>query len=240
MFTILPFETEFYKKHNYSVNYVGNPSVDAISKRPNQAQTREEFCIKNSLSAKPILALLPGSRKQEITSCLPRMLKAASHFTDFQIVISGAPGVEKEFYNHFLEQTPTKTSIVFGQTYDLVVQADAAVVNSGTAVLEVALLDTPQVVVYHVALGKFGMLMKDLFLKIKYVTLVNLIADKEIVKELLAHEFTVENIEKELNRIINDKAYLQKMKSNYQAMREKLGGTGASEKAAKAIFEALQ
>ena len=136
MFTILPFETEFYRKHNYEVTYVGNPCVDSVTSRPNQEQTVTEFCSKNALPEKPIIALLPGSRKQEIKGCLPVMLEAASRLPDYQTVISGAPGIEPDFYRQFIGSK--NMHVVFNQTYELLTHARAAVVNSGTATLETA------------------------------------------------------------------------------------------------------
>lgn len=237
MFTILPFETEFYKKHDYQVQYVGNPSVDSVSARPNQNETFSEFCEKNHLSEKPIIALLSGSRKQEIRSCLPKMVAAASQFKDYQMVIAGAPGIDKEFYSQFIKNNDV--NIVFGQTYDLLAQARAAVVNSGTATLETALIRTPQVVVYNVAFGRIAMFLKKLFIKVKYISLVNLIAEKEAVKELVAHHFTEENIRKELQKLLSDNTYRNQMLENYGIIAEKLGKSGAAKRAAEGIINAL-
>jgi len=143
MFTIFPFETGFYKKHNYSVEYVGNPSVDSVFLRPNQNQTFEEFCSKNKIEHKPVIAILAGSRKQEISACLPRMLESARQFREYQIVVGGAPGIDPAFYKSVVGDN--EINIVFGQTYDLLQHARAAIVNSGTATLETALIGTPQV-----------------------------------------------------------------------------------------------
>ncbi len=237
LFTILPFETDFYKKHDYEVSYVGNPTVDSITSRPNQEQTFAEFCLKNNLAEKPIIAVLPGSRKQEIKSCLPVILDAVKDFHNHQIVVSGAPGVDVDFYQKFIPQQ--NIQIVFNQTYELLSHAEAAVVNSGTATLETALIGTPQVVVYHVAFGKVALMLKDIFIKVKYVSLVNLIANKEVVKELLAHHFTAENVRNEVKILINDVDYRNKMMSGYKEIKKLLGEPGAAKNAARGIVESI-
>ena len=237
MFTIFPFETAFYAKHNYAVEYVGNPTIDSILSRPNQDQTLDSFCDENKLSNKPIIALLAGSRKQEISSCLPRMIESASRFSNFQSVIAGAPGVNPEFYDSIL--SGREISIVFGKTYDLLQQSQAAIVNSGTATLETALIGTPQVVVYNVILGRLALLMKDIIIKVKYISLVNLVAEKEVVKEMVAHQFTVENVSTELNKLLNDKNYRQKMLNEYSNVKNSLGDVGTAKRAAKKMVESL-
>ncbi|MFV0392185.1 MAG: lipid-A-disaccharide synthase [Paludibacteraceae bacterium] len=233
MFTILPFETEFYKKHNYKVNYVGNPTVDSIAERPNQNQTFEEFCLSNDLINKSIIAVLPGSRKQEIDKCLPIMLEALKDFSTHQIVVSGAPGIPSDYYLRFIKKNDIH--VVFNQAYELVAHADAAVVNSGTATLETALIGTPQVVVYHVAFGRIAMVLKKLFIKVKYVSLVNLIADREVVRELLGHHFTQENVKEEVEKLLNDKNYLDNLLEGYQIVKNRLGTPGAAKQAAEGI-----
>ena len=238
MFTILPFETEFYAKRRYKVEYVGNPSVDSVYKRPNKEQTMEEFCYVNNLSPKPIIALLPGSRRQEIESCLLKMLESSERFTDYQVVVSGAPGIEPEFYKTVLKNK--EIQLVFGQTYELLQQASVAVVNSGTATLETALIGAPEVVVYHVAFGRLASLLKKLFIRVKYVSLVNLIAQKEIVKELVAHQFTTGNLTFELEMILRNDTYRQTMLNAYADIRKKLGKPGAAENAAKSIVKYLR
>ena len=238
MFTILPFETEFYKKHNYEVSYVGNPSVDSVASRPNQEQTLNEFCSKNTLSEKPIIALLAGSRKQEIKGCLPTMLEAASRFPYYQTIISGAPGIEPDFYRSFIGNK--NIHVVFNQTYELLAHAQAAVVNSGTATLETALISTPQVVVYKVAFGRIAMLLKPLVIKTKFISLVNLIAGKEVVRELLAHHFTPATVYNELHRLLNDTVYRSQMLKDYQDISLKLGAPGAARKAAEEMYGGLK
>lgn len=237
MYTIFPFETDFYKKHNYEVQYVGNPTVDSVSLRPNQTQTFEEFTQLNHLSDKPIIALLAGSRKQEISSCLPKMLEASTSFDDFQVVIAGAPGIEKDFYNQFISDK--NASIVFNQTYELVVHAKSAVVNSGTATLETAIIGTPQVVVYNVFGGRLAMLVKKLIIKVKYISLVNLIAEKEAVKELIAHLFTAEKVKNELALLLFDDEYRKNIELNYQIIAEKLGKPATAKRAAEKMIKNL-
>lgn len=238
MFTILPFETGFYAKRGYEVEYVGNPSVDSVYNRPNQEQTEDEFCRINNLGFKPIIAILPGSRKQEIESCLPKMIESAQHFTDYQIVVSGAPGIDSDFYTAVLKGKEFK--LVFNQTYELLQQASAAIVNSGTATLETALIGTPEVVVYHVAFGRLASLLKKIVIRVKYISLVNLIARQEVVKELVAHQFTAANITFELEMILRNEAYRQKMLDNYAKVRMTLGKPGAAENAAKKIVKYLR
>lgn len=238
MFTIFPFETEFYAKHQYPVEYVGNPTVDSVCTRPNQGQTFAEFRSENNLPDKPIIAILAGSRKQEILGCLPRMIDAGLRFSDYQVVIAGAPGIDADFYQSILNGK--NVHIVFGKTYDLLQQSKAAVVNSGTATLETALVGTPQVVVYHVPLGRIGNFVKDIFIQVKFVSLVNIVAEKLVVKELLAHLFTVENIATELEKILKNENYRQNMLIEYSNIKKSLGEPGAAEHAAKKIIESYK
>jgi lipid-A-disaccharide synthase len=237
VYTIFPFETAFYAKHNYDVDYVGNPSVDSVLLRPNQQQSFQEFCQLNQLNEKPIIALLCGSRKQEVLACLPKMLAAAKQYPEFQIVVAGAPGLSPDFYNALINKE--RTQIVFGQTYELLQQAHVAVVNSGTATLETALIGTPQVVVYHIILGRFTYLIKDLIMKVKYFSLVNLVADKEVVKELIFHFFTVKNLTQELKTLLYDETYRNKIKSEYARIQETLGEPNAAAKTAPKMIAEL-
>jgi lipid-A-disaccharide synthase len=238
VFTIFPFETAFYAKYNYSVEYVGNPSIDSVCLRPNQDQTFQEFCSINQLSKKPIIALLAGSRKKEILDCLSRMIDAATSFEDYQVVVAGAPGISADFYTDFIKGKPVQ--IVFGQTYELLQQAQAAVINSGTATLEAALIGTPQVVVYKIPFGKIGFFVKELVVQVEFVSLVNIVAEKLVVKELLAHLFTVKNVVAKLEEILNNKAYRQNMQNEYAVMKTRLGEPGAAERTAKKMVELLK
>lgn len=238
MFTIFPFETAFYAKHNYPVEYVGNPTVDSVCTRPHQDQSFADFCAENKLPAKPIIAILAGSRKQEIVGCLPRMVDAALRFPDYQVIIAGAPGIEADVYNSILKDR--NVSVIFGKTYELLQQARAAVVNSGTATLETALIGTPEVVVYHVPLGRIGYFVKEMVVRIKFVSLVNIVAGKLVVKELLAHLFTPKNIATELDLILNNTTYRQTMLQNYSIIKKALGEPGTAERAAKKMVELLR
>jgi lipid-A-disaccharide synthase len=238
MFTIFPFETAFYAKHNYDVEYVGNPTVDSVCTRPHQDQSFADFCSENKLPAKPIIAILAGSRKQEIVGCLPRMVDAGLRFPDYQVIIACAPGIEADLYNSVLKSRDV--SVVFGKTYELLQQSKAAVVNSGTATLETALIGTPEVVVYHVPLGRIGYFVKEMVVRVKFVSLVNIVAEKLIVKELLAHLFTVKNIAAELDLILNNTTYRQTMLQNYSIIKKALGEPGTAERAAKKMVKHLR
>ena len=237
VFTIFPFETEFYRKHNYEVEYVGNPTVDSINALCRKDENFTDFCKRHSLSEKPIIALLPGSRRQEISACLPTMIEAAESFPEYQIVISGAPGIEAGFYQQFSEVAAHP--VITGDTYQMLLHAKAAVVNSGTATLETALIGTPQVVVYHVIGGRLAILGKNLFIKTKYISLVNIVAQREVVKELIAHLFTVRNIQTELRSILENSESALKMKADYHEIAENLGNNEAAVKAAKLMLQHL-
>ncbi|HHW81651.1 MAG TPA: lipid-A-disaccharide synthase [Bacteroidales bacterium] len=237
MLSILPFEVDFYKKHNYPVNYVGNPTVDAIVNRKDSNQTFQEFIEKNKLEDKPIIAILAGSRKQEIEDNLPSMLKAIEMFKSHQIVIAGAPGIEESLYDEFIPQK--NASLIFGQTYNILAQANAALVTSGTATLEAALLNVPQVVCYKTPVPKLSYWAFKNILHTPYISLVNLIANKEVVKELFAKFFSVESIHDETEKLLFDSKYRQKMLDEYQLIQDILGKENASEKAAKLIYTRL-
>lgn len=237
VFAILPFEPELYRKHNYEVEYTGNPTVEQIEKSKLNIPDFEEFIRQNNLSSTPVIALLPGSRRQEISDCLPKMLRAAADFTQFQIVVSGAPGIDPSFYIPYIKET--KIPVLFNQTHSIVQHSKIAIVNSGTATLETALLGTPQVVVYHVKFGKIAMLAKKLFLKVKFVSLVNLIAEKEVVKELVASDFTVQNLQTEMSKLIDVPENIQTMLENYALVASKLGKMPSAETTARKIISFL-
>jgi lipid-A-disaccharide synthase len=238
MFSILPFEIDFYARHQYPIHYVGNPSVDSIARQLNTDQTIEEFCNLNQLSNQPIIALLAGSRKQEIKSCLPKMIQAANDFDGYQIIVSGAPGIDESFYRDVIVNPQIK--IVFNQTYQLLHHAQAAVINSGTATLEAGIIGTPQVVVYDIVLGKILFPMRGLLMKIPHFSLVNLVAQKYIVKELIANNFTVENVRRELEHMISDNDYRQKISDSYNEMKLKIGEPGAAVRAAEMMTSFLK
>ena len=237
MLCILPFEVDFYKKHNYPVDYVGNPTVDAISNRENSEQTFNEFIKLNKLEDKPIIAILAGSRKQEIEDNLPSMLKAIELFKSHQVVIAGAPGIDEDFYDKILDKE--NASLIFGQTYNVLAQANVALVTSGTATLETALLNVPQVVCYKTPIPKLIYWAFKNILHTPYISLVNLIANKEVVRELFAKFFTIENIHDETEKLLFDSKYRNKMLSEYKAIQKSLGTENASNKAANLIYNRL-
>ena len=241
LFSILPFEVEFFAKHQYKINYVGNPCVDAVeSFTRTNVDSFEKFTTDNGLSNKPVVALLAGSRKQEIKDNLPKMLEAIKHLAkDCQFVLAGAPGIDPAYYQGLiLKDVPLK--IVFGQTYRLLQQASVALVTSGTATLETALFRVPQVVCYHTPIGKVIAFLRRHILKVKYISLVNLVAGKEVVRELVADTMTVQNIRAEVDALLNDQSYRQAMLDNYDEMIRILGPSGASRQASEKMIELLQ
>lgn len=240
LFSILPFEVDFFeKKHGYRINYVGNPCVDAIDAFVREkAVKRDIFIGSNKIPDKPIVALLAGSRKQEIELNLPIMLEAMKRFPDYQPVIAGAPSIDKEYYAPYLKDG---ACIVFGQTYDILNNAHAALVTSGTATLETALFRVPQVVCYATPMPKFYSFLKKHFLKVKYVSLVNLVADREVVRELVSVDMSLSNVVDELGRILPaDGKERAVMLKEYDRMIDILGAPGASERAAEKIVSFLK
>lgn len=238
LFSILPFEVDFFKKHQYPIHYVGNPCVDAVDDfRRKGQETFSEFITANGLEDKPIIALLAGSRRQEIKDNLTRMIEPARSFPQYQFVVAGAPGIEPDFYKRYIDSS---TKIVFGQTYRLLQQAEAALVTSGTATLETALFRVPQVVCYYISAGKLVSFLRRHILKVKYISLVNLIADREVVTELVADGMTVSNIKKELAKIISGGSGRSRMLSEYDRLIGILGEPGASERAAAQITALLK
>jgi lipid-A-disaccharide synthase len=224
MLVILPFEEEFYQRFNYKVHFVGHPLLDAIAERP--LPNRPE---------KLYIALLPGSRNQEIEKMLPIMLSAMHYFPQFDFVVAGAPGQTEAFYTPLLKDTGAR--LVSGKTYDVITNATAAMVTSGTATLETALLGTPQVVCYKGSWVSYQ-LAKQL-IKVKYIALVNLILDRPAVKELIQNELTTHNLQKELDAIILNEENRKRMLTDYDELKEKLGGIGASARAAGIIVDYL-
>ena len=240
LFSILPFEVDFFKEHQYPIHYVGNPCVDAVDAyQKNYVEPFGEFVASNSLSDKPIIALLAGSRKQEIKDNLPMMLEAAKPFVDkYQLVLAGAPGIDPAYYQQYIgSAVPIK--IIFGQTYRLLQRAKAALVTSGTATLETALFRVPQTVCYYTPVGKLISFLRRHILKVKYISLVNLVANKEVVRELVADTMTVANVRSELNALLNDETYRGQMLKEYDRMIKILGPAGASHQAASKMIELL-
>ena len=239
MFSILPFEVPFYeKKHNYKIHYVGNPTAEEIDNfRHVYSESKDEFCQRNGLSSKPIIALLAGSRKQEIKDNLPSMLEAARHFEDYQMVVAAAPSITESYYKKYLGDSEAK--MVKTQTYELLSHATVALVTSGTATLETALLNVPQVVCYETPVPKLIRFAFKHIIKVRFISLVNLIADKEIVQELLADRFSIRNIANELYRILPGQPSRERMLADYQLVRERLGDKVAPDNAARIMIEKL-
>ncbi len=232
MYVILPFEKDFYeKKHNFPVHFVGHPLLDAIADR--KQVNPEQFRKENDLNEKPIIALLPGSRKQEIKKMLSVMLQMEDKFNDHQFVIAGAPSQDLSFYKQFIKSE--NISIVENKTYDLLSLANAALVTSGTATLETALFKVPEVVCYKGNAISYQ-IGKRLVKNIKYISLVNLILDRESVTELIQDEFNVKNLENELFKILDHK-HRKKIFADYYELEQKLGGKGASENTAALIIK---
>jgi lipid-A-disaccharide synthase len=233
LFVILPFEEAYFNSRQCKAEYQGNPLSDAISEfRPCPA---EEFRTRNRLENKPIIALLAGSRKMEIGLCLPEMLKATRNFTGYQLVIAGAPAIPADYYDPFVSGYSVK--IVFNQTYDLLSNANAAVVVSGTATLETALFRIPQVVIYKLSTPTF--IIGRPFVHIRFFSLVNIIMDRQVVKELLQFRLA-RDINKELNRLLFDEEYRNEMLRSYSELAEKIGKPGVSGRVADSIFTYLK
>lgn len=234
MYVILPFEKDFYEeKHKFPVHFVGHPLLDAIQNRASVSV--EAFQKQHQLSELPIIALLPGSRKQEITKMLELMLKMTPHFPDYQFVIAGAPGQEDEFYQKFIGNQ--KVNFIKNKTYDLLSVAQAALVTSGTATLETALFNVPEVVCYKGNLISYHIAKR--IVKLNYISLVNLIMDREVVKELIQDEFNEKQLQLELEKILSTEKRT-KILADYQLLKKKLGGQGASEKTASLLLKSLK
>jgi len=259
VFTIFPFETQYFRTLGYEVDYVGNPTVDSVEdffasttlndqeqgtknkeqrghfdQREKSPANKTRFLpsVEMTKEEKPIVALLAGSRKQEIKGCIKTMSAMADFFPDFKFVLAAAPAISEDFYRKIL---PKNIEIVFGQTYGLVKNSYAAVVNSGTATLETALLNTPQVVVYHVIGGIIVPLLRKILIHVPFVSLVNLIAQKEVVKELITPHFTEKKLKIELAKILYDNDLRNEILTDYQQIRETLGEKGTAKRAAKLI-----
>ena len=235
MFVILPFEQEFYAKHGMKVDFVGHPLLDVVADYTPSVNLYEAY----SLAQKPIIALLPGSRKQEIQLVLPEMLSVIESFTDYQFVIAGAPSQEESFYQKVMEDhsLTQKIPIIFGKTYDVLAQAQAAIVTSGTATLEAALFEVPQIVCYKGSSISYAIAKR--VVKVDYISLVNLIAKKEIVKELIQKELNRQNLNEEL-KIILEEDKISTIKKSYKELKVQLGRVGASKRLASLVFKHLR
>ena len=232
---IFPFEPEFYAQYGYTCMYVGNPTMEGITDYLSQHEVTNTQSVTRSLQ---YIVLLPGSRRHEIENCLPRMLAAteqaiAGLSESYRIIVTCAPGIEPELYERLCTAHPLVT--LTADTYDAVLHARAAVVNSGTATLETALLGCPQVAVYHLAFGHLLRLLQPVMFQIPYFTLVNIVAGHEVIKELLADEFTIESTRDVLRRLLTDDDYVNQIRDGYTAVRQILGTSRAAETAAELI-----
>ena len=243
MFSILPFEGPYFAKHDYPIHYVGNPCVDAVDEfKKGYTESREEFCARHGLDPKlPIVALLAGSRKQEIKGNLPIMLAATKRFKGFQWVIAGAPGIDEEMYKEFGIQNSQSAKVIFAETYPLLAHSYAAMVTSGTATLETSLFRVPQVVCYYMACGRVVSFLRRLVLKVRHISLVNLVADFAVVRELVADGMNERELKEELDQLLLDDFYRNRMFKEYDEMvLRPLGNAGASEHAAEKMVELLR
>lgn len=235
MFVILPFEKEFYKKHAYDVDFAGHPLLDAIANMQEAIPSRAECVRRWGLEDKPLIALLPGSRRQEISTMLPLMLSVRKYFPEYQFVIGAAPSQDISFYNDLLDGE--NVPVIAGQTYELLRHAEAALVTSGTATLETALFGIPEVVCYKG--NRLSYWIARSLVKIKFISLVNLIMDREVVKELIQDDLNTSNLRNELQKILKGEAR-EKMLVDYNELKQKLGGAGASEKVADLMIRYLK
>lgn len=242
MFSILPFEVQFYEgKHHFPIHYVGNPTADEVTEfLASYTETSDDFCRKNGLSAdKPLIALLAGSRRQEIKDNLPAMLEAASRYAGkYQLVVAGAPSIPHEYYDKFI--SGHDVSVVYDQTYPLLAHSTAALVTSGTATLETALFGVPQVVCYETPIPKVIAFLRKHLIKVRYISLVNLIADREVVTELVADTFSVENITKELGKLLPGSPSRTAMFDGYTEVKRRLGKKNAPDNAAEIMVRLLK
>ena len=242
MFSILPFEVQFYEgKHHFPIHYVGNPTADEVTEfLASYTETSDDFCRKNGLSAdKPLIALLAGSRRQEIKDNLPAMLEAASRYAGkYQLVVAGAPSIPHEYYDKFI--AGHDVSVVYDQTYPLLAHSTAALVTSGTATLETALFGVPQVVCYETPIPKVIAFLRKHLIKVRYISLVNLIADREVVTELVADTFSVENIANELGKLLPGSPARAAMLDGYAEVKRRLGKKNAPDNAAEIMLRLLK
>lgn len=237
MLTILPFETEFYALFDYPVEYVGNPILDAIEEfRSSDHQTEADFRKANNLTDKPIIGLLAGSRKQEVDFMLPVMIEVGRQFSEYQFVISGAPGLDRDYYTKVIG-ADCNIPIVFGQTYNLLKFSRAALVTSGTATLETALFGVPEAVLYRISAPDFLYRIGRKLLKVKWISLANLIVGREIIRELVQMDCNPRTIADELRKILADEQYDAEFQRNYTELRQRMGSAGASQRAAQAVIK---
>ena len=235
LFIIFPFEIEYFRKHSIEPIFEGNPSIDAIAFKLNKEQTFNDFVNLNNLPNKPIIALVAGSRKQEIKYNLPEMLKMVEKFPDYQFVIAGAPSLKLSVYQQYINGVPV--SIVYNQTYQLFKHSTIALVTSGTATLESALLDTPEVVCYKG--GLLSMLIAWIVIKVKYISLVNLNMNREVVTELKQYDLNSTRLFKEASALLPGNPRRDEMLADFAKLKEVLGGEGASERVGAKVVSLL-
>lgn len=237
MYVILPFEKDFFSKHDFPVTYVGNPCLDSVTEFQNREKiSKKTFRERTELNDKPVIALLPGSRRGEIERNLPLMLQVASQYEDFQIVVAGAPGVEPDFYNKLM---PKNTKLIFGETYGLLEIAYVAIVTSGTATLETALFLTPQIVCYAVFGGYISNWIFRTFMHVPFFSLVNLIAGRMVVPELMGAFFTKVHLTAAIEPLLSETTERTLMIEGYKEINKKLGLPGAAEKTATLINKSI-
>jgi lipid-A-disaccharide synthase len=235
MMVILPFEKDFYQQYDYAVEFVGHPLLDAIDQQKHFLGDHAGFRKKHQLDERPIIALLPGSRTQEIKTILPLMLSMVEQYPAHQFIVAGAPSQPITFYEEIIGKMPVR--IIAGETYSLIAASTAALVTSGTATLETALLNTPEVVCYKGSLISYQIAKR--IVDIKYISLVNLIMDKEVVKELIQSDLNTSELKKELDKILSG-PHREEMLGNFAQLRLKLGGSGASKLAAEHVFSMVK
>lgn len=235
LFCIFPFEKDFFAKHNYEIEYIGNPLVDIIEKEKKKITDKKNFLQLYQLDEKPIIAILPGSRKQELLKCLTDVLPLVKEFNSYQFVIAGISSLDKTLYNSIILNYPVK--IIFDKTYEILQHSDFAIVKSGTAVLETALFEIPQIAMYKA--GSLSFFIGRKLVKLKYVTLPNIIMNEEIVKEILQYDLT-NRIRTELKLLINNKNYRSNQLLNYQKLKSKLNTSNAAGKAATIIYNTFK
>ncbi|HKK37986.1 MAG TPA: lipid-A-disaccharide synthase [Cryomorphaceae bacterium] len=235
MYVILPFEKDFYAKFDVDVHFVGHPLIDAVGQFKETLPDRESFFHEYGMTDRPLVLLMPGSRKQEINKMLPLMLEIAKKHSEYHFVVAGAPGQDKEFYDQFLADSDVQ--LISGKTYQLLSYARAALVTSGTATLETAIFRVPQVVCYRA--GSVSYIIAKNLVKIAYISLVNLIMDREVVKELIQGELNLKKLEVEFSKIAKEGEPRTKQLSEYEELYEKLGGEGASALTAELMLKSL-
>jgi len=239
LFTILPFEAGYFNRHGIKVHYAGNPLLDAIADDSKLFRERQAFLDANRLDRRPVVALLPGSRAQEVKYMLPVMTKLATDFKNYQFVISGTSWLDPALYEQF--STDRAIPVVYGQTYELLHNAHAALVTSGTATLETALLNVPQAVLYKMIGGKISWkIFRSLFLKVNHVSLPNLILEREAVREFVMHEMCYESVKPELEKLLDNAGYRQSILDEYTRLRQMVGEPGAARRAAARMYSLLK